>query len=83
MAGTTITLKNVPPDLHRLLTESAKRHKRSLNQEAIHFLEEAVSREKRAAFSLSQPPAPRSAGIIRVSVEKLNSRADDLLERGA
>ncbi len=35
----TITLKNVPPALHRTLKKQAKLNKRSLNQEAITCLE--------------------------------------------
>lgn len=35
----TITLKDVPAELHRRLSEQAKAHKRSLNREAISCLE--------------------------------------------
>jgi plasmid stability protein len=42
----TITLKNVPDDLHRRLKERAERHHRSLNREAIRCLEEAVADER-------------------------------------
>lgn len=38
----TLTLKNVPPELHRRLKAQAARHRRSLNREAIHLLERAV-----------------------------------------
>lgn len=41
----TITLKNVPDDLHRRLKERAERHHRSLNREVIRYLEEAVSED--------------------------------------
>ena len=43
----TITLKNVPDDLHRRLKEQAARNHRSLNREAIRCLEEAVVRAAR------------------------------------
>jgi plasmid stability protein len=82
MTGTTITLKNVPPELHRSLKESAKRHKRSLNQEAIHVLETSLFGDQGERTSLRQPPAARSLGKILVSPEELVSRADDLLDRG-
>lgn len=36
---TTITLKNIPDDLHQRLKESATRHHRSLNREIIARLE--------------------------------------------
>jgi len=38
-----ITLKSLPRPLHRTLKERAVRHKRSLNQEVIAVLEEAVA----------------------------------------
>jgi plasmid stability protein len=38
----TITLKNVPRDVHSALKRRALRHKRSLNQEAIHCLDMAL-----------------------------------------
>lgn len=82
MAGTTITLKNVPPELHRSLKESAKRHKRSLNQEAIHVLETSLFGEQNRRTSLLQRPSARSVGGILVSPDELNSRANDMLDRG-
>jgi plasmid stability protein len=39
----TITLRNVPDDLHRRLKEAARRNRRSLNQEAIEQLDSATS----------------------------------------
>ena len=38
----TLTLKNVPDDLHRRLKSRAERNHRSLNREAIRCLEESV-----------------------------------------
>lgn len=38
----TITLKNVPEDLHRRLVARAARHRRSLNQEVIECLEKVT-----------------------------------------
>jgi len=43
----TITLKNVPADVHTALKQRAKRHKRSLNQEAIFCLDLALGRGSR------------------------------------
>jgi plasmid stability protein len=37
--GKTLTLKNLPEELHARLSAAAKRHRRSLNQEAIVCLE--------------------------------------------
>ncbi len=43
----TITLKNVPQAIHTALKQQAKRHKRSLNQEAIHCFDLALGRGSR------------------------------------
>lgn len=83
MTGTTITLKNVPPEIHRSLKESAKRNKRSLNQEAIHALELVLFGSVENRPTLRQPPPVRSVGKILVSREELDSRANDLMGRGA
>jgi len=48
----TITLKNVPKDVHVALKQRAKRHKRSLNQEAIFCLDQALGRSARDPESL-------------------------------
>ena len=42
-----ITLKALPAPLHRMLKACAARHKRSLNQEVIALLEEAVAPSRR------------------------------------
>lgn len=39
---TTITVKNVPPDLHALLKQSAVAHRRSLNSEILVLLERGL-----------------------------------------
>jgi len=39
----SITLKALPPSLHRALKSQAKLHKRSLNQEVITLLEETIA----------------------------------------
>lgn len=49
----TLTLKNVPDDLHRRLKARADRNRRSLNREAIRLLEHAVIAEG--------PPGPDDA----------------------
>jgi len=43
----TITLKNVPDDVHVALKQRASRHKRSLNQEVIHCLDMVLGRSHR------------------------------------
>lgn len=81
MKGATITLKNVPPDLHRSLKELAKKHKRSLNQEAIHCLEGALSLSGGGQRSLKFPPSPVSTGKILLPLGDRADRQNDLLER--
>jgi len=48
----TITLKNVPEEVHAALKQRALRHKRSLNQEAIHCLDMVLGRSPRDTKSL-------------------------------
>lgn len=38
----SLTLKNIPPELHKRLKERAARNRRSLNSEAIVCLEQAL-----------------------------------------
>ena len=45
----SLTLKNVPEDLHQRLKEQAERHRRSMNQEAIWILEQALCPTRRDA----------------------------------
>jgi len=45
----SLTLKNVPEDLHQRLKEQAEQHRRSMNQEAIWILEQALSPTRRDA----------------------------------
>lgn len=44
----SITVKNIPPDLHEDLKASAARHRRSLNREIIALLEDHLKPRKRA-----------------------------------
>ena len=71
----SLTLKNVPSRLHRLLKAQAREHKRSLNQEAILCLERILSDGSGTATSLASPPPPVSAGAL---IEPWTSRSDML-----
>ncbi len=42
----TMTLKNVPDELYQQLKQSAERHRRSINSEAIVCLERALGSER-------------------------------------
>lgn len=52
-----LLIKNIPPRLHALLKQRAATHRRSLNSEAIHVLEEAIARDP-APAAFPPPPAP-------------------------
>ncbi|MBN8458618.1 MAG: hypothetical protein J0M04_12350 [Verrucomicrobia bacterium] len=76
----TLTLKNVSPLLHRKLKAQAKRHKRSLNQEAILCLERAVSAAA-SAPSLADPPPPVSVGAILRPFTTRTDMLEDFFDR--
>ena len=71
----TITLKNVPRDVHSALKKRAKRHKRSLNQEAILCLDQALGRTSRDPHTLlSEIRSLRSrVSMKRVSLDWINN----------
>ncbi len=41
---TTITLKNIPHDLYELIKQNAAEHRRSINNEVISIIENALRR---------------------------------------
>ena len=45
--GTTITVKNIPPELYERLKGSAALHHRSINSEVIAIIEASVAAKKR------------------------------------
>ena len=81
MNDRTIILKNVPAALHRSLKEMAKKHKRSLNQEAIHCLEGALSMSAADRPCLSHAPQPISVGKILRPLDDRADRQDGFLNR--
>jgi len=58
----TITLKNVPTEVHAALKQRAKRHKRSLTQEAIVCLDLALGR------------APRDSQVVLERIRSVRSQ---------
>ena len=81
MKGVTITLKGGSYELHQSLKEQAKRHKRSLNQEAIQCLENALAEPQQDRPSLGQSPQPVSVGTILLPLGDRAERPADMLER--
>jgi plasmid stability protein len=45
--GTTITVKNIPPELYERLKLSASFHHRSINSEVIALIEASIAAKKR------------------------------------
>ena len=43
---TTITLKNIPHDLYELIKQNAAEHRRSINNEVISIIENALRSQK-------------------------------------
>lgn len=60
----TLTLKNVPELLHQRLKESAERNLRSLNNEAIYWLDKILPHQSPESFI-------KEARKIRKSLDKL------------
>ncbi len=58
-----LLIKNIPPRLHALLKQRAATHRRSLNSEAIHVLEEAIARDPAPAATSPLPPAASPAFV--------------------
>ena len=72
----TVTLKNVPEDLVRILKEEAKRNRRSLNQEALARLEASLAVPRRsggATVKALRRLHKRLAGLPPVTDAFLNS----------
>lgn len=63
-----LLIKDLPPELHQRLKESAARHHRSLTKEALVLLEEALARPRRDA----EPPRTFQGRV---------PMTEDLLER--
>lgn len=78
----TLTLKNIPPHLHRVLKIQARQHKRSLNQEAILCLEKAVGLSTERP-SLTAPPPPSPVGSLLGPIGSRSEMLEDFLDRRA
>jgi plasmid stability protein len=69
----TITLKNIPEDLHKRLKERAAQHHRSLNNEAIACLETALkSRQVDTEALLKRARDLRSRTPVRLTDKDLH-----------
>lgn len=61
----TITLKNLPRDLHRKLKNRAKAHQRSLNGEVIATLQNATAATRRLDTSVLEESVRRARSLFR------------------
>jgi plasmid stability protein len=53
-----LLIKDLPPDLHKKLKESAERHHRSMTKEALYLLERGLSTETFTRIQQIEPPVP-------------------------
>ena len=70
VAMPTLTLKNVPVDLHARLKASAERHRRSLNREILARLERDVERPSCEAEEYERRMRAFTARLPRVEHAK-------------
>lgn len=70
---TTLTLKNIPDDLHERLKRSAEMHRRSLNSEAIVCLETVLLPTK-----LTSSERLARARELRGALQQAKFRARDI-----
>lgn len=69
----TITIKNIPDDVYERLKETAAVHRRSINSEVIHIIEQAVTpRRVDAEAILVRARELRETLNIYVTEEDLN-----------
>ncbi|PYL18920.1 MAG: plasmid stability protein [Verrucomicrobia bacterium] len=61
----TITLKNIPDDLHRELKKRAEEHHRSLNKEVIATLKQATARATPFNAGALEESALRARSLFR------------------
>ncbi len=78
----TLTLKNLPDDLHRRLKARAERNHRSLNREAIRLLEQAVALDPEPsadeAWARAEAVRRRLAGEgVRITAEEVQAAIDE------
>ncbi len=67
----TLTLKNVPEELHEKLRQQARRHRRSLNREVIDLLATAVGERPLTPGELRAFVAEQEAEGIWVNEEEV------------
>jgi len=69
----TLTLKNIPDDLHQRLKESAERNRRSLNSEILVRLEGALSAPVADRRATARSLKSFTAGLPEVDHAKVDA----------
>ena len=71
----TITLKNIPTDLHRELKKRAEEHHRSLNREILATLKSATGKTHRVDVQalIREARAARAKFIRQISDAEINT----------
>ena len=71
----TITLKNIPTDLHRKLKKRAEEHHRSLNKEILATLKTATDKTHRVDVQalIREARAARAKFIRQISDAEINT----------
>ncbi len=67
----TLTLKNIPDDLHARLKASAERNRRSLNSEILIRLEQDISRPVLDPVVHAETPRAFAARLPRVAHQRV------------
>ena len=71
----TITLKNIPADLHRELKKRAEEHHRSLNKEVLAVLKSAIGKTHRVHVQalIREARAARAKFTRQISDAEINA----------
>ena len=72
----TLTIRNIPEGLYARLKQSAKRHRRSVNNEVIVYLKQALTKRRRVA----RQGFLERARALRESTPRLFVTAEELRE---
>jgi plasmid stability protein len=77
----TVTLKDLPTDLHRKLKARAEQNGRSLNREVIECLERSFGAERIDVEALIERARRSRASIARTTGSRITQREIDRLKR--
>lgn len=72
----TITLKNVPEDLHAALKSQARTHGRSLNKEILSVLQGRVSRSAQELIAEARAVREEASGVYLTQRELDEARQE-------